>query len=164
MAVSQTSMQKKLSFLFYLIIINKTEYLSNQVYALIGSEWHEKWQVHGDVYGMNNQKSLVILAKYNTPTVGEDRSPQAMIFTFLDLWPKREHLNRKGPQPKSVLLCNTIRHNNRSENRQLMISITTHKSGRRKKTKVSDEGRRRDNIHITFPFTLPVKIWIGHAK
>ena len=33
--------------------------MSYQVFVLIGSEWHKKWQVHGNVNGMNNQKSLV---------------------------------------------------------------------------------------------------------
>ena len=45
--------------LFYLNINDKTEYLSNQVFVLIGSEWHEKWQVHGNVNDMSNQMSLL---------------------------------------------------------------------------------------------------------
>ena len=45
----------KQCFLFYLIINNKTEYLSNQVFVLMGSEWHEKRQVpvHGNTLYVN---------------------------------------------------------------------------------------------------------------
>ena len=52
-----------------------------------------------------------------------------------------------------------MRHNNRSENRQHMIRIKTHKSGHRQ-TEVADKGRRRENIQA-LPATLLVKFEKG---
>ena len=66
-------------FLFYLIINNKTEYLSKQVFVLIGWELHKKWQVHGNVNGMNNQKSLVIQALPATLLVKFEKGMQSKI-------------------------------------------------------------------------------------
>ena len=96
---------------------------------------------------MNNSESLVFWRRI-------------VIFTFLDLWPKRKRLNRKCHRPKSVLLRNTMPHNTCYENREHVIRITTHKSGYRKKTKVADKGRRRENIQA-LPTNLLVKFEKG---
>lgn len=56
------SIMKFFIYSFYntLSSITRQKYLSNQIFVLMGSEWHEKWKVHGNINRMNNQKSLVL--------------------------------------------------------------------------------------------------------